>query len=117
MSFPDPHQFRTLQPGETARIYYLRVPDDMVGFMSHIGNNSWDNSNIDIKIDGESLEGSPIQREIGAISSPTVFNPPFVVNRKIEVFGTNNDTDAHTFEVVIQGYFLPRSYFVLGEDD
>lgn len=116
MSFPNPHQFRTLIPGETARIYNLRVPGDSLGFITHIGNNSFDDSYLVIKVDGESIEENNIQREIGPIKNPFKYDPPFVVKNKIEVFATNNDVTSHIFEIVIGGYFMPLSFFTLAKE-
>jgi hypothetical protein len=101
------HQYKEIAAGESGRVYYLKIPDSCVGFIQQVANNYFDNTYLVWKIDGATVENK-IERMIGKINNPKEFNPPFLVQDKIEFWAYNNDTIAHTFEVVCDGVAYMR---------
>ena len=78
-------QEETLEVGEEKIVFSLKMPDNYVGFLYYLANNSFP---LELNIDGEKINVKGI---IAPINSPKYFNPPFVVNKSIEVKAINKD--------------------------
>ena len=103
IKFYKPHQYTTIQPGSSGRVYYMKVPESCVAFIERIGNNYFDNTYYKVYIDGELMESNVIERQIAPINQPLVLVEPILVKNYIEVIGYNNDTSSHIMEFLIDG--------------
>jgi archaellum component FlaG (FlaF/FlaG flagellin family) len=97
------HQYATVSAGITnQRVFYLKIPDSCVGFITRMASNWLDNIKFHFIIDGEIVERN-IERQIGPMGDATKIDPPYLVKNYIEVKANNNDTVAHDLEVLIDG--------------
>lgn len=106
--FTNIHQSARINAGAEGRIFYFRIPKSTVGFMTRIGNNYFTGTTLKLLVDGELIEDN-IQRIIAVIDQPQEYNPPYLVKNSIEVRCANNDTIAHTLEVLIDGVLIQKS--------
>ena len=102
--------FQTIQQSNVAgkslgRVFYGAVPPKYVGFLYMLGSS--DNPNVTWfwYIDGEKVEES--QRSLGNMNQPTVFNPPFVIKKSVEIKVFNNNDETVLFEVFCGGDCYP----------
>ena len=106
--FTNIHQSATINAGVEGRVFYFQIPKSMVGFMNKIGNNYFTGTILKLFIDGELIEDN-IKRIIAMIDQPQEYNPPYLVKNSIEVRCTNNDTSAHTLEVLVDGVLIQKN--------
>jgi len=106
--FQNPLQNKTLQPGESGRVFFLRnaQPDLTVGIITRLANLRYQNTVIEQFID---YEPKTIEYVMGDMHAPLKVSMPF--HREVEYIAYNNDTKTHTFEILCDGYFIPlREY-------
>ena len=101
------HQYTTIQAGQNATVLRFNISRNMIGFLTHVGNNYWNNTYYRWVIDGEVIE-EKVERMIGSPQNLHKFNPPYVAKSYIEFRGFNNDNVEREFEVIIQGELHDR---------
>ena len=100
------HQYATVPANSTARVFYGKLPNSMVGFVYKIGNNYHSGSVLRWMIDGTDVERE-IERQIGSVDRPAQYNMenggPYLVKDYIEFTATNNSSEDLVFEVLVDG--------------
>lgn len=98
------YQYKTLQSGESSRIFYLRnpQPDLIVGIITKLANLRYQNTILEQFVDYEPKQLDYVTAEI---HNPATVNIPF--HKEVEFIAHNNDVKSHTFEVLCDGHFIP----------
>ena len=91
-------------------VWSFTIPKKTVAFIQKIGTVIFQNTSMRWLIDEEIVDGN-IQRQIGTLANPQVFDPPYVAYNKIEFQATNNSGSSQTFEVLVDGYLIMQSEF------
>jgi hypothetical protein len=81
-------QMKTINANAEDRVFYGEIPNGCTGFLSILASNDFEGILWSWYIDGECIEEN-IQRPLGNLIQPTVFKPPYVVNKYIEVRAKN----------------------------
>ncbi|GEM_PF-3530333 len=90
-----------VKPGERKRIFYLKIPNDLVAFINYYTNTWAPNVVLELYIDGEFVRR--IERE-----SERTIDPPYVAEDRIEVYARNNDKEEHFIEFEVDGVAVLR---------
>ena len=98
----NPHQYKQVKSGESATLYYFKVPKGMVLFIEKIANNWFENTYYIFKIDGERVYDK-LERSIASLNNPLVIKPPYVVKNYIKWEVYNNSDYDWTFTVFCDG--------------
>jgi len=90
-------QEKTLSPGETAEVFKLEMPENYIGFLYYLANDSFP---MKLNIDGEEMD---INEIIAQINSPKLFDPPFLVKNFIKVSATNTTEESKKISFYADG--------------
>lgn len=104
------HESVTLTAGQLrVLIYkYQLTSGHEVGFWEEIAN-TWNGLTFyEIYVDGKYFE--KLERVMGEPESPYRWNPPIVFKDSIVIYGTNNDSASHAFEVILDGQIVDNRY-------
>lgn len=96
------HQYATIPAGQRGRVFYFKVPETCVAFISEIASNWYQDTHLVWVIDGETVD-SKIERMLGPLQDPHRIDPPYVAKDYIEFKAHNNDDHDHEFEVICNG--------------
>jgi len=113
------YQYRELGPGESGRVYRLKVPSGFLAAIQKVANRYYATQGAGIyyrwTIDGVQVEDK-IERRIGNFYSPTEFDPPLWAKSEVEFYGYNPTVATYILEVQLYGYFLevPKEEAVVG---
>ena len=106
--FPTIHKSETVSVGETKTVYELNIPAGGVGFIFAVGNNYYQGIKWYWYIDDALVEPNPIERQLGFVNMPKLFEPPFVVKNKIRVTAYNGAGEDADLEWLCTGYIYVR---------
>jgi len=73
------------EAGKTTRVFYLEIPENCVGFLYYAGINT--DLPYALIIDDEE-----VNEIIGTVNNPSIFNPPFLIQKYI-AFDVKNNTE------------------------
>ncbi len=101
------HQLKTVSAGSSSTVFSFTIPHSTVGFLKRLASNWFADTKLTFLIDGEEVYRST-ERQLGAMEDPTVFDPPYLVQTKIEVVAENNSSEDLEFEVLADGMLYMR---------
>ncbi len=101
-------QEKTVLPRETTEVFNLQMPENYIGFLYYLANDSFP---MKLNIDGEEMD---INEIIAPIDSPKLFDPPFLVKTSIRVSATNTTEESKTIRFYADG--IAYSVLTLGEE-
>jgi histidinol dehydrogenase len=104
------YQYKTVEPGKTETVFKLDIPADKVGIITEVGNSWYPNTYLMWMVDGAGRV-EKVERQIADVSSPKTYERGIVAFVSIEWEATNNDTQAHVFEVLCDGYFIDKEVY------
>ena len=107
--FPKIHNSQVLQVGETATVYELDIPASGIGFIDSVAGNYFLGIEWDWLIDGARVEPNKITRQLGLITTPTIYSPPLLVKSNIQFICYNGATEAVEVEILCKGFIYVRS--------
>ena len=90
-------QSKTLVAGETAEIFTLEMPRNYIGFLYYLANDYFP---LKLNIDGKEMS---INQIIAPISSPKLFDPPFLIKKFIKVSATNETSESRKISFYADG--------------
>jgi len=104
------YQYATISAGGSGRIWYMvnPQPDALIGIIVQVGNSWFENTHLDWLIDGEPKK---VEYVIGQIDNPKEYLRGIPFERDVEWVAYNSDDVAHTFEVLCDGFFVPKSLY------
>ena len=102
-NFTKPYQYATVAAGETKRVFFLKVPKGHKAYIQRTGNNWFQNTYWEWKVDGELVE--KVERLIAPVHITKPEVPPIIAIDKIEWIAHNNSDSSHIFEVLQDGIF------------
>lgn len=106
--FPDPYRHKEVGAGESAVLFDLDIPGEYFGgVITHLGNSWFDNTYLTLDVDHKPVIERKIQRQIAPVTEPTERHR-FIARKNIKCTVHNDDDDAHVFEVLINGFFIPQ---------
>jgi len=91
------------------RVYHGEIPEKHIGFLGAMASNDFDGVTWSWYIDGECVEDG-IEHPLGDMESPTIFNPPYLVKKSIEIRAENDNDVELRLEVLCIGicYKIPE---------
>ena len=104
------YQFATIPAGSSGRVFYLEnpQPDLLVGIVKEVANSWFANTYLDWYTD---YTPKTVQYVIGDVHAPKEFEEGIPFHKKVEWIAYNNDTASHVFEVLCDGFFLPKELY------
>ncbi len=89
-------------------VYFGEIPEKYVGFLGAIGSNDFENVKWSWYIDGECVEKN-IEHALGDMAKPSIFNPPYLIQKSIEIKAKNENDVEVEFEALCIGvcYLIP----------
>jgi hypothetical protein len=72
------------------RVFYGEISEGYVGFLGAIASNDFEGVKWSWYIDGECVE-KDIEHALGDMAKPSIFNPPYLVNKSIEIKAKNEN--------------------------
>ena len=102
-NFFKPYQYATIAAGASGIIFSLKVPAGHKAYIQRTGNNWFQNTYFEWKVDGEIIE--KVERMIAPVPAAKPESPPIVAVDSIEWIAYNNSDSQHTFEVLQDGIF------------
>ncbi len=102
-NFFKPYQYAAVAAGESGTIFSLKVPSGCKAYIQRTGNNWFQNTYFEWRVDGELVE--KVERMIAPVPAPKPESPPIKAVEKIEWIAFNNSDSSHTFEVLQDGIF------------
>lgn len=110
------YQFATIPAGGSGRIYYITnpIPAELVGVITQVGNDWYPHTYLEWLIDGLPKR---VEYVIADPHIPKEYQRGIPFDRDVEWIAYNNDGVAHTFEVLCDGFFIPRELYdkIVGE--
>lgn len=107
--FPSPYQHKEIGAGESAVLLNLDIPGEYIcGVITHLGNNWFANTYLTLNVDHQPVIEPKIQRQIAPVTEPTELHR-FIARKNIKWTVHNDDTAAHHFEILCNGFFVPRT--------
>ena len=102
--------FQTMQQRHVAgsceeMVFIGELPNGYIGFLNSIASSAHPNVLWTWYIDDEKIESIP--SAIGDIRQPVLFNPPYLVKKKVEVRCRNNNEESLTMDVFCNGECYP----------
>lgn len=108
VTFPEPYRYETVGAGETKILFDLDIPGEYSGaIVTHLGNNWFPNTWFTLDVDHRPVLEPKIERQIAPVTEPTEQHR-FIARKNVRWVAHNGDTSEHTFEILINGFFLPR---------
>ena len=104
--FYNPYRYKEVEPGKSAVIYQFKLPPEYVGFIYDLWVTWYHNTYLNWEIDNGLVE--KIEREIGSLSKPKLFDPPYFVRDLIKFTAYNNDTEDYRFRVLCDGLLIGK---------
>jgi len=104
------HESVTLTAGQSNILIYkyeLTI-DHEIGFWEEMANTWVGLTYYEIYVDGKYFE--KLERVMGEPESPHRWKPPIVFKDSIVIYGTNNDSAPHVFEVILDGQIVDKRY-------
>jgi len=91
------------------RVYYGELPEKHAGFLGALASNDFDGVKWSWYIDGECVE-KDIEHALGDMENPTIFNPPYLVKKSIEIKAKNDNDVELDLEALCVGicYKIPE---------
>lgn len=106
--FPSPYQHKEVTAGESAVLFDLDIPGEYLGgVITHLGNSWFANTYLTLDVDHRPVLEPKIQRQIAPVTEPTELHR-FIARKNIKWSVHNEDTSDHVFEVLCNGFFIPR---------
>lgn len=105
--FERPHRWETCAAQSNVIVFQVFVPRGQVAFIESIGNNLYENTEWELRIDNTVWSGRRIERVLGFINTPYIFNPHLLARKRIEMEAFNYNAESVEFECVINGFFGP----------
>ena len=105
------YQFATIQPGQSSRVYLLQnpQPDLLVGIIKEVANDWYPHTFLEWYTD---YSPKKIEYVIGQVDAPKEYEEGIPFQHEVKWIAYNNDTVAHTFGVLCDGYFIDRETFL-----
>lgn len=106
--FPSPYRHKTVEAGKSAVLFDLDIPSEyLCGVITHLGNSWFANTYLTLDVDHTPVLEHKIQRQIAPVTEPTELYR-FIARKNIKWSVHNEDTNAHEFEILCGGFFIPR---------
>lgn len=106
--FPSPYRYKEVEAGKSAVLFDLDIPSEYFGgVITHLGNNWFANTYFTLDVDHTPVIEPKIRRQIAPVTAPTELHR-FIARKSIKWSVHNEDTSNHFFEVLINGFFIPR---------
>jgi len=104
------YQFATIPAHGLGRVYYLKnpQPDLLMGLIVQVGNSWFPNTYLEWMID---YYPRRVDYVIGDVHTPKHYERGLPFEHEIEWKAYNNDMVAHTFEVLCDGFFIPKEVY------
>lgn len=107
-AFPIPYRHQEVEPGESAVLFDLDIPAEYLGgVITHLGNSWFANTYLTLDVDHAPVIEPKIRRQIAPVTEPTELHR-FLVRNNIKWAVHNEDDTAHHFEILCNGFFIPR---------
>lgn len=107
--FPSPYQHKEVDVGESAVLFDLDIPNEYLGgIITHLGNSWFANTYLTLDVDHRPVIEPKIQRQIAPVTEPTELHR-FLARKNIKWSVHNEDTSSHHFEILCNGFFIPRA--------
>lgn len=100
-SFLNPYRKLSIAAGESALIYEEKLAGPEVGFWKFFANSYYGQIHYMVYVDGGLYQ--KVERIFGEINNPAELKPPVVIKRSLRIWGFNNSTATHIFEVYASG--------------
>lgn len=110
------YQFATVGAGQSGQVYLLENPQPelFVGIISQVGNTWFPHTFLEWSIDEIPKR---VEYQIAPINNPKEYEKGIPFDWRVIWTAYNEDTVAHVFEVLCDGYFIERKLYrkILGE--
>lgn len=109
--FPNPYQYKLVEASKSAVLFDLNIPSEYLGgVITHLGNSWFENTYLTLDVDHAPVLERKIQRQIAPVTAPTEQHR-FIARKNIRWSVHNEDSEDHYFEVLCDGFFIPRMTF------
>jgi len=104
------YQYATVKAGESKTVWFMRNPQPqlLVGIITQVANSWYPNTYLEWFIDHYPKK---IEYVIGDVEKPKHFERGIPFHGQVKWVAHNEDTVAHTFEVLCDGFFIPKKIF------
>lgn len=104
------YQFATVPAGQHRRVWYMvnPQPDLLVGIIVQVANSWHPNTFLEWFVD---YKPKRVDYVIGSVDHPKHFDRGIPFYNEVEWTAQNDDTVSHTFEVLCDGFFIPKELF------
>jgi hypothetical protein len=104
------YQYATIPAGGHGRVYYLKnpQPDLLMGVITQVGNSWFSNTYLEWFVD---YDPKKVEYVVGEIHNPKEYEQGIPFEYEVEWLAWNQDSADHTFEVLCDGFFLPKEVY------
>ena len=96
-------QYAIVAAGSSGTIFSLKVPAGHKAYIQRTGNNWFQDTYFEWKVDGEIIE--KVERMIAPTPAPKPESPPIIAVDSIKWIAYNNSDSSHKFGVLQDGIF------------
>jgi len=104
------YQYVIIPAGQHRRVWYMKNPQPelLVGVITQVANDWFPNTFLEWFVD---YYPKRVQYVIGQIDHPKEYERGIPFNDEVEWVAWNNDSTAHTFGVLCDGFFISKNVF------
>ena len=104
------YQFATILAGGNGQVYLIEnpQPDLLMGIVTEVGNNWFPNTYLEWRTD---YIPKTVNYVVGLVQNPKEFDRGIAFEKRVEWVAYNNDIVSHVFEVLCDGFWIPKTLF------